>query len=169
MIAACGGPAPTIIDAAATPFPTGSAAPTAVTTFPPGAAAFQVVGVLFEPCTPPPSGCGYDVTLHGPGGVAATVGLAHERVGYGDTSATPLRPEPGLPPTLAPGDYTIVFQSLEYSDVASLVPLPSGGMGYLPEVIEGCRETFTVRAKQATVRVKVTWRYDACTVKVTRR
>jgi hypothetical protein len=133
-------------------------------------ATLTVTGTAYEPCLPPPSGCGYRVSLTSASGGTLRAELAHSR-SYENASAgkaTPLTLIQGLPPELPPGAYDLVFETLGYSDVESLVPLEDGTMGSRPEATTACAKHVAVQDWTQAVRVDVTFRGSSCTVRVTR-
>lgn len=141
--------------------------PTPEPSVPPGAT-LTVTGTAYDPCIPPPSGCGYRVTVASAAGTHRAE-LAHHR-SYENAAAgkaTPLTLMGGLPPELPPGDYELTFETEAWSDVASMVPLDDGSMGYKPEVGVACTERLTVAADTGAVRVDVAFRGSTCTVRVT--
>ena len=134
--------------------------PTAVPT-----STFVVVASVSRPCIPPPSGCGYRVTLTPSSGEASQASLedrrTYEDVGKGTKAALQL--EAGLPTTLVPGSYTITFDMAVYTDIISfdangneIGPLPGGS----------CSAVVTVPdpADDHPVTVRVAFDNQACTI-----
>ena len=90
-----------------------------------------VTGTAYEPCIPPPSGCGYWVSIGAPGGATWRAPLDHDRTYESAVSGdpAPLTVGDGLPASLAPGGYDLVLEVGEYSDAATPEPLDDGTLG----------------------------------------
>ena len=162
-----------ILVAACSPAPTPSASPTLAPDLPSaepvdtplaGDTEFEVVGVVRKACAPFPSPCGYGATLVLPGGDSqyATFVPAVE--------GGPLLLDVGLPSSLPPGRYAIAFETVQVSDVESLVPYDDGSMGPAPPVRTlACTELFEVGTEHGTVRVRVAFNGFDCSIRIRRR
>ena len=94
----------------ATPVPSVGPSPSPVATPLAGSAELQVIGAAREPCIPPPSGCGYGVTLLVPGGDSYHAEFVPAVEGG------PLLADIGLPASLPPGSYAVAFETIQVSD-----------------------------------------------------
>jgi hypothetical protein len=130
-------------------------------------ARITIIGAAFEPCIPPPSGCGYAVTLTSPASGTDRAKLKHNRSMESASAGTetPLALEPGLPTRLQPGTYELAFELEEYSDVSSPVVDASGDTTYPPRTWVGCTWSFEVPQDGAShsYTVWVTYRGIECT------
>ena len=161
LVAACS-PSPS-----ASPDP--STAPTVASPHPVGTplvgdTEFEVVGVVRKACAPFPSPCGYGATLVLPGGDS------HYAPFVPAVEGGPLLLDIGLPASLPPGRYAIAFETVQVSDVESLVPYDDGSMGPAPPVRTlACTELFEVGTEHGTVRVRVAFNGFDCSIRVRRR
>ncbi|HEU0244707.1 MAG TPA: hypothetical protein VFQ75_12440 [Candidatus Limnocylindrales bacterium] len=123
-------------------------------------ATLRVAGTAFDPCIPPPSGCGYWVTVASDAGTHRAR-LQHHR---SDASAANGDPAPltlgeGLPASLNRGVYELDFEVGEYSDADPVGASPRTGIA--------CHDRVDVSESTARVSVTVTYRGSLCTVEVT--
>jgi hypothetical protein len=134
----------------------------------PGETALTVTGTAVEPCIPPPSGCGYWVTVTSPRAGTYRAPLEHRRslesAANGDP--TPLWLGRGLPAGLAPGGYDLSFEVGAFSDAATMVPLDDGSMGYRPELSPACATRLIVPADATSIMVDVTFHGSRCEVTI---
>lgn len=150
--------------------PPDGSSPNPVDAVPAGEAWLEVTGTAYEPCIPPPSGCGYWVILRDADGRESRAALEHHR-SY--ESAVRGDPEPltladGLPANLPTGGYDITFQVGAFSDAASPVALPDGSMGYPPVLSTACMTHLDVPVGTRGVTVGVTYHGSTCTVVIDR-
>ena len=125
-----------------------------------------VTGTAYEPCIPPPSGCGYWVTITSPTSGTDRAPLEHRRSyeSAANGGPAPLTLGDGLPPRLAPGAYDLAFEVGEYSDAATMEPLDDGTMGYRPRVSVACTARLLVPVDATEVAVDVTYHGSRCEV-----
>ena len=129
-----------------------------------GETTFEVLGVVREACSPFPSPCTYGATLVLPGGET------HAAAFVPAVEGGPLLLDVGLPASLPPGRYAIAFETVQASDVESLVPYDDGSMGPAPPVRTlACTQLFEVGTEHSTVRVRVAFDGFDCTIRVRRR
>ena len=131
-------------------------------------ATFVVVASVAQPCIPPPSGCGYAVSLE-----SATGDTWHaqfdDRRTYAEVSKgtkAALQLGPGLPTALASGAYTVTFDLAVYSDVVSF---DADGNEIGPQPAGSCSATVTVPdlADDHAVTVRAAFDGQACTIQPT--
>lgn len=131
-------------------------------------ATLTVTGTAYEPCIPPPSGCGYRVSLMSASSGTATARLEHHRsfenADRGDPA--PLTLGEGLPQWIAPGTYELVFEVEAFSDAATPEPLDDGTVDYKPEVSVACTWHLDVPAEASAVIVDVSFHGSICTMVV---
>jgi hypothetical protein len=134
----------------------------------PARATLTVTGAAYEPCIPPPSGCGYWVGLASETFEPARAELTHRRSYESAASGAraPLALGEGLPPSIRPGVYDLVFEVGAFSDDATPVPLEDGSMGYPPRLSVACTKRLVVPAGATAVTVDVTFRGSTCDVVV---
>ena len=128
-------------------------------------ATLVVVATAAEPCIPPPSGCGYAVSLTSASGESWTASFndrrTYEEVSAGTKAALQLGP--GLPTALSPGAYTVTFDLSVYSDVVSF---DANGNELGPQPAGACSATLTVPdlAGAHAVPVRAAFDNQACTI-----
>jgi hypothetical protein len=134
----------------------------------PPRAKLTVTGTAYEPCIPPPSGCGYRVRLTSPSDGTSHAELEHHRSFENAASGdpTPLPLGEGLPQWIEPGDHELVFEVAASSDDATPEPLDDGTLGYKPQVSIACTWHLVVPPDANAVMVDVTFRGSTCTVVV---
>ncbi len=168
LVSMAGGvPADDSMFVACGPVSLGLAIPPEPVTSDPGAK-LTVTGTAHEPCIPPPSGCGYRVSLTSPSSATNRAELEHHRsyesAERGDPA--PLTLGEGLPQWIRPGEYELVFDVEASSDAATPEPLDDGSLGYKPQVSVACTWHLVVPADANAVMVDVTFRGSTCTVVV---
>jgi hypothetical protein len=134
----------------------------------PTRATLTVTGTAYEPCIPPPSGCGYWVSLTSERFGTDRAALGHDR-SY--ESAANGDPEPltlgaGLAPWIDPGAYDLTFEVGAFSDDATPVPLEDGSMGYPPRLSVACTKRLVVPVGATAVTVDVAYDGSTCDVTV---
>ena len=97
----------------------------------PARATLTVTGTAYEPCIPPPSGCGYWVSLTSERFGTDRAALEHNRSYESAAGGTPepLTLGEGLSPWIDPGAYDLAFEVGAFSDAATPEPLDDGSMG----------------------------------------
>lgn len=128
-------------------------------------ATFIVMATVSAPCIPPPSGCGYQVTLTSPSGERYEATFTDAR-SYDDASngvKATLRQGPGLPTTLAPGRYPLEFELTATSDMVSF---DANGNQLGPQTWLACSATATIpdQAADHVVTVRVAFDDASCMV-----
>jgi hypothetical protein len=129
-------------------------------------AKLTLTGTAYEPCIPPPSGCGYRVSLTSPSAGTSRAELRHHR-SYENAERgepTPLTLGDGLPTWVQPGEYDLVFEVEASSDAATPEPLDDGSLGYRPVITVACSWHLVVPAGANAVIVEVIFHGSACTV-----
>jgi len=117
-----------------------------------------VSGRVADACIPPPESCAYWVTVVAQGGETARAEFAF------DADHTSLTPGPGLPASLQPGRYALVFEVAVISDAVSPIPVPVGTPGSAsPQPETACTSTLEV-SDAPTVSVVVTFSRTDCVV-----
>ncbi len=127
----------------------------------------SIAASVYEPCLPPPSGCAYWASITSTASGTDRAELVDGR-SYEDAAAgleAPLAQADGLPRFVEPGVYDLSFETWAYSDVAS--PRAEGMTGEEPLVAVACTTRLQVPEGTLAVRVDVTFRYSACTARVT--
>ncbi len=123
-----------------------------------------VVATAYEPCIPPPSGCGYWVNLTSPAFGTDRAPLTHRRsyesAANGD--AEPLVLGEGLAPWVEPGSYDVAFEVGEYSDTEPPAVGLDGSPGYPPRVSVACTEHLVVPAGATAVKIHVDFHGSTC-------
>jgi hypothetical protein len=134
----------------------------------PPRATLAIGGTAYEPCIPPPSGCGYWVTITSEAFGMDRAPLTLHR-SYG--SAVNGDPEPltlgeGVSPWIEPGEYDVAFEVGAYSDAASPEPLEDGSLGYPPKVSVACTRRLVVPVGAAVVHLAAAFHGSTCDVTV---
>ncbi|HYO42964.1 MAG TPA: hypothetical protein VES19_07155 [Candidatus Limnocylindrales bacterium] len=134
----------------------------------PARATLTVKATAYEPCIPPPSGCGYWVSLTSEAFGTDRAPLTHRRSYESAANGTrePLGLGEGLSPWIDPGEYDLAFEVGAFSDAATPVPLDDGTMGYPPELSVACTKRLVVPAGATAVTVDVTYHGSTCQVVV---
>ena len=147
--------------AVVTPGPSPSPSPSILA----GATSLAISGRVTSYCIPPPSGCGYWVTLVLPGGETMRSELQYAP--EWDPAKVTLTPGAGLPLSLPRGQYALVFEFAEFSDVASFTTGPDGALLPYPPVPEvGCTAMLVIE-EQPRATVVVTYDGWSCKVRIT--
>ena len=137
----------------------GTSAPTSSTLA--GETSLVVAGRITDPCIPPPEGCAYWATLVVSGGDT----LRAELVFAANHAA--LIAGPGLPSSLPPGRYAVIFEVAVVSDVVSPIPLPGGTTGPEPPQPETACTTVVDVSDAPSVSVLATFHGIECEASVT--
>jgi hypothetical protein len=134
----------------------------------PARVTLALTATAFEPCIPPPSGCGYWVSLTSPESGTDRAPLEHARSldSAANGHAAPLTLGEGLAPALTPGTYDLEFEVGEFSDAATKEPLDDGTMGYRPRLSTACTATLEVPEEATTIAVDVAFHGDRCDVAI---
>jgi hypothetical protein len=132
----------------------------------PARVTLAISATAFEPCIPPPSGCGYWVSITSPESGTDRARLEHRRTyeSAANGEATPLTLGEGLAHALEPGTYDLDFEVGEFSDAATEEPLDDGTMGYRPRLSTACATTLEIPEGATTVAVSVEFHGGRCDV-----
>ena len=161
-LAACS-PAPSVAPSPAPSVAPGPPSPSARPTPTPlsGPTMITITASVKAPCAPIPTPCGYGVTLVLPGGTAV-----HADFDYGPDGSKLTLGE-GLPASLPNGAYALVFETAQYSDVESLVPLEDGTLGTAPPYrAAACTSRLDVIGEPPALTVHATFNGYECSVRI---